>query len=191
MGLRVTAHSLRTGTFTCLLSGLLLCAGCGKDKESAPSAASPLSATKAFTDVTEAAGIKHCHHKPVLDHKLDNIMSWVCSVGAAAAAADFDNDGWIDLYVTNSDKGTPNFLYRNNGDGTFTDVAKKAGLADLNGDDGVSMDCRWATTTTTGGKTSTWSVGAVIRSSTTTTIPARRDSRPLHRDAAEVGVQNS
>jgi len=93
--------------------------------------------------VTEAAGIKHCHHKPVLDHKLDNIMSWVCSVGAAAAAADFDNDGWIDLYVTDSDKGTPNYLYRNNGDGTFTDVAKKAGLADVNGDDRVSMDCIW------------------------------------------------
>ncbi len=137
------AYSLRTRAFRCLLSGLLLCAGCGKDKESAPSAASPLSAVKAFTDVTEAAGIKHCHHKPVLDHKLDNIMSWVCSVGAAAAAADFDNHGWVDLYVTDSDKGTPNYLYRNNGDGTFTDVAKKAGLADLNGDDGVSMDCIW------------------------------------------------
>ena len=93
--------------------------------------------------MTEAAGIKHCHNKPVLDHKLDNIMSWVCSVGAAAAAGDFDNDGWIDLYVTNSNKGTPNYLYRNNRDGTFTDVARKAGLADLNGDDGVSMDCIW------------------------------------------------
>jgi len=93
--------------------------------------------------VTEQAGIRHKHHKPILDHKLDNIMAWVASVGAAAAAGDFNNDGWIDLYATNSQKGTPNFLYRNNKDGTFTDVATEAGLASFNGDDGVSMDCVW------------------------------------------------
>jgi tetratricopeptide (TPR) repeat protein len=89
--------------------------------------------------VTQVAGITHTHNKPVLDHQLDNIMSWVCSVGAAVAAADYDNDGWVDLYVTNSHLGTPNFLYHNNRDGTFTDVAKKAGLDDLNGSDGASM----------------------------------------------------
>ncbi len=98
---------------------------------------------KPFTDVAEKAGITYGHHKPVLDHKLDNIMSWVCSVGAAAAAGDYNKDGWIDLYVTDSKKGHPNYLYRNNGDGTFTDVADKAGLRDLNGDAGTSMDCVW------------------------------------------------
>ncbi len=117
--------------------------GCGKDESKQTKSQPAASTPKAFTDVTEAAGIKHGHSKPVLDHKLDNIMTWVCSVGAAAAAGDFDNDGWIDLYVTNSNKGTPNYLYRNNHDGTFTDIAKKAGLADVNGDDGVSMDCIW------------------------------------------------
>lgn len=70
-------------------------------------------------------------------------MAWVASVGAAAAAGDYDNDGWIDLYVTNSALGTPNYLYRNNGDGTLTDVAPQAGLSDVNGADGVSMDCIW------------------------------------------------
>ena len=79
----------------------------------------------------------------MLDHQLDNIMSWVSSVGAAAAAADYNNDGLIDLYVSDSCKGFPNHLYRNNGDGTFTDVAKEAGLADLNNDDGVTTDCVW------------------------------------------------
>jgi hypothetical protein len=39
---------------------------------------------------------------------------------------DFDNDGWEDLYVTNFGKDR---LYRNNGDGTFTDVAERAGVA--------------------------------------------------------------
>src|ERR1019366_5127505 len=102
------------------------------------------SSTSAFTDVTFAAGITNRHHKPVLDHQLDNIMSWVSSVGAAAAAADYKHDGRMDLYVTDSQQGFPNHLYRTNGDGTFTDVAPQAGLAFLNTEEkGVSTDCVW------------------------------------------------
>jgi hypothetical protein len=46
--------------------------------------------------------------------------------GYGAVVADFDNDGWPDIYVTNFGK---NRLYHNNHDGTFTDVAEKAGVA--------------------------------------------------------------
>jgi len=100
--------------------------------------------TQAFVDVTKAAGFTHVHHKPYLDPKLDRIMSWMVSVGAAAAAGDFDNDGLVDLYVTDSHKGEPNHLYRNNGDGTFVDVASQAGVAEnINDDSGTSMDCVW------------------------------------------------
>jgi hypothetical protein len=42
-------------------------------------------------------------------------------------AGDFDNDGWADLYVSNRGSVT-NFLYRNNGDGTFTEMAAQAGV---------------------------------------------------------------
>jgi hypothetical protein len=99
---------------------------------------------RAFVDVTQAAGFTHVHHKPYLDPKLDNIMSWMVSVGAAAAAGDFDNDGFVDLYVTDSKKGKPNHLYRNQGDGTFVDVAPLAGVAEnINDDSGTSMDCMW------------------------------------------------
>jgi tetratricopeptide (TPR) repeat protein len=51
--------------------------------------------------------------------------------------ADFDGDGWPDLYVVN-DFGRKN-LYRNNGDGTFTDVAKEAGVEDV----GAGMSVSW------------------------------------------------
>jgi hypothetical protein len=43
-----------------------------------------------------------------------------------ASAGDYDGDGWQDLYVTAYGR---NFLYHNNGDGTFTDLAEKAGVA--------------------------------------------------------------
>ncbi len=47
--------------------------------------------------------------------------------GMGVSAADYDNDGFVDLYLTNLG---PNTLYRNNGDGTFTDVTAKAGVGD-------------------------------------------------------------
>ena len=59
------------------------------------------------------------------------------TVGAGAAFFDYDNDGWMDIYLVNSgpsDFYSPptrlkNALYRNNHDGTFTDVTDKAGVA--------------------------------------------------------------
>jgi hypothetical protein len=60
-----------------------------------------------FTDVTVKAGVAGG------------------GFGMGAAAADYDGDGWQDLFVTNY--GT-DILYRNNGDGTFTDVTRKAGV---------------------------------------------------------------
>jgi len=61
-----------------------------------------------FTDVTEKAGVQGSGY------------------GMGVAVADFDNDGYEDLYVTNVGE---NILYRNNGDGTFTDVTAAAGVA--------------------------------------------------------------
>ena len=62
-----------------------------------------------FTEVTAKAGVGNRH--------------W----GMGVAAGDFDNDGWVDLFVCNYG---PNTLYRNNGDGTFRDVTGKAGVGD-------------------------------------------------------------
>jgi len=101
------------------------------------------SGSGAFTDITDRAGVRHRHQKPVLDKKLEGIMPWMASVGAAAAAVDYDRDGYIDIYVTSSRLKTPNRLFRNNGDGTFTDVAEKAGVARANEEHGTSMDAVW------------------------------------------------
>ena len=59
------------------------------------------------------------------------------TTGAGCAFLDYDNDGWMDIYLVNSgkcdfyDPNPPlrNALYRNNRDGTFTDVTEKAGVA--------------------------------------------------------------
>lgn len=73
-----------------------------------------------FTDVTGRAGV--------------GFAGW----GMGAIAGDYDNDGWVDLYVTNFGR---NILYRNNGDGTFTDVTDRAGV---------------------GGEKTDWSMGAAF-----------------------------
>jgi len=61
-----------------------------------------------FTEVTEAAGVGDT------------------GFGLGIAVGDYDNDGYLDVYVNNFG---PNVLYRNNGDGTFSDVTAAAGVA--------------------------------------------------------------
>ena len=95
-------------------------------------------------DETSAAGIHFVHHRPSFDPKIAGIEPHVAALGAGVSVADFDGDGWPDLYFTNSRFGEPNALYRNRGDGTFEDVAATAGLADLNRpSEGVSMGAVW------------------------------------------------
>jgi len=97
-----------------------------------------------FEEVSKSVGIDFKHKAPQLDSKLDHIMPQVASMGAAVSVADFDRDGWQDLYVTSSGEGSFNALYRNLGDGGFKDVAAEMGLADLNRKEtGVSMGAVW------------------------------------------------
>jgi enediyne biosynthesis protein E4 len=89
-------------------------------------------------------GVDFVHQGPTFDSRLDHIMPQVASMGAAVAVADFDRDGWPDFYVTNSGEGSRNRLYRNQGDGTFKDVADAMGVADINRPGtGVSMGAVW------------------------------------------------
>ena len=76
-----------------------------------------------FTDVTHTAGVS-------------DPQSSFC-----AAWADYDNDGYLDLYIADGviGDGAANVLYRNNGDGTFTNTAEKAGVANT----GNSLGTAW------------------------------------------------
>jgi len=97
-----------------------------------------------FEESSRAAGIDFRHRSPKLDPKLQHIMAQVASMGAAVSIADFDRDGWPDIYAVNSGEGSSNALYRNQHDGTFRDVAAEVGLADLNEPGtGVSTGAVW------------------------------------------------
>jgi len=95
-------------------------------------------------NVAGAVGIEFSHHGPALDPRIDNIAPLVAALGASVAVGNVNNDGWADLYFTNSRFGFANALYLNRGDGTFADVAREAGVADLNRPgEGVSMGAVW------------------------------------------------
>ena len=85
-----------------------------------------------FTDVTEQAGVGLLHESP-LDDKEDGRRFM-----GGAAAGDLDNDGFTDLFVLGGGN-TPDALYRNNGDGTFADVAAEAGVDEPHVGAGVTM----------------------------------------------------
>jgi hypothetical protein len=84
-----------------------------------------------FTDVTAAAGIRFRHNNGAFGKKY-----LPETLGSGCAFLDFDNDGWQDILLVNSRNfpgrpGPPSYpaLYRNNRNGSFTDVTKQAGLA--------------------------------------------------------------
>jgi hypothetical protein len=98
----------------------------------------------AMTEIGQKAGVAVVHETPHLDPRFAPILKRVADMGAGVAVADFDNDGWQDFYVTNSGENSQNHLFRNNHDGTFTDVAAAMGVADVNRDGtGVSMGAVW------------------------------------------------
>ena len=89
-----------------------------------------------FTDVAKSAGLIH----PMTYGTPQAVTYIVEEMGGGCAFFDYDNDGWMDVFVLGGQTlegkpaGASNRLYKNNRDGTFTDVTQKAGL----------WDCGWA-----------------------------------------------
>jgi hypothetical protein len=96
-----------------------------------------------FEDVTHKAGILYRHHPRQFDNPYANIMQGYARLGSAVAVADYDGDGFEDIFVTDSCTTCKNHLYHNNGNFTFTDVAVQAGVADGNDADNASTAALW------------------------------------------------
>src|SRR5277367_6484650 len=96
---------------------------------SSPSPVSPV----VFVDVAREAGLNAPNVWGATDHK----RSIIEAKGSGLAFFDYDHDGWLDIYLTNGTKldahwpsgqAPTSHLYKNNRDGTFTNVTEKSGL---------------------------------------------------------------
>lgn len=96
-----------------------------------------------FEDITSKAGINIRHHTRTYHGKNADVLRMFTAGGAAVAVGDYDNDGYEDLFITDSENGKPNHLFHNNHDGTFTDVAQEAGVAGGNDTSNIVSDAIW------------------------------------------------
>jgi enediyne biosynthesis protein E4 len=117
-----------------ILLGLLLVAAAGEADEKGRGV---------FEEVSENAGVAHPHTNRSFENPYAHIMEGYTALGASVAVADFDGDGYEDMFVTDSKLDGKNRLYRNNGDFTFTDVAEKAGVAEGNDEENASAAALW------------------------------------------------
>src|ERR1700729_2388129 len=107
---------------------------------STPSPASPV----LFVDVARQAGLNTPNVWGGIDHK----RSIIETKGSGLAFFDYDNDGWLDIYLTNGTRvdahwppgqAPTSHLYKNNRNGTFSDVTEKSGLARTGWQTGVCV----------------------------------------------------
>ena len=103
----------------------------------------PANAIAYFVDVAQKAGLT----EPIVFGGTDTKKYIIETTGTGAAIFDYDNDGWPDIFLVNgttlegfpAGKGPTSHLYRNNHDGTFTDVTVKAGLTATGWGQGVCV----------------------------------------------------
>ncbi|MEM9293316.1 MAG: CRTAC1 family protein [Acidobacteriota bacterium] len=106
-------------------------------------------ASAGFVDIAADAGADFTHRRAELDPKLAHIMTWMTSINAGVAAADYDGDGDVDFYALTGAPGQLNGLLRNDGPGAdgqvrFVNVAAESGAGDLNEHGSASMDAIFA-----------------------------------------------
>jgi hypothetical protein len=124
------------GALAALLVGVALAAWQWNGLTPAPTPSAPTLAPTPglpwFVSVAAASGITFQHYNPITPNRYIHE-----TLGSGLAWIDYNNDGWPDLFVVQDGPSQPssatdlptNKLYRNNGDGTFTDVTEQVGLA--------------------------------------------------------------
>jgi enediyne biosynthesis protein E4 len=94
-----------------------------------------------FVDVASAAGLQ----VPLTYGDVDSHKYILEATGCGCAFVDYDNDGWMDIFLLSGTRlsgnpaGATNRLYKNNRDGTFTDVTEKAGMESIGWASGVCI----------------------------------------------------
>ncbi len=130
--------SLAYSSIVAFVAFTLLVAIPAATKTQTPSAST--AAPTEFTDITSAAGIRFTHFKGN-----DGVSINLEEFGPGVCVSDYDKDGWQDIYFVNGrdryNRGinVKNALYRNNGNGTFTDVTDAAGVPGTN----YGLGCVW------------------------------------------------
>ncbi len=102
-----------------------LIGGCGGSGGNSGNNSGENNSTIIFTDVTSVAGFNYSHGY------INAIESEPQLISGGVAAGDYDNDGWVDLYIVRGSIG-PNLLFKNTGNGSFQEVGQFAGV-DISG----------------------------------------------------------
>jgi len=126
-------------TFSALCASALIPRKLSADPPANPAA--PAKPFSRFTDVAQSAGLT----KTMFYGIPEKVTYIVEEMGGGCAFFDYDNDGWMDIFIVGGRRledippGASNRLYKNNRDGTFTDVTEKAGLLDAGWGVGVCV----------------------------------------------------
>jgi hypothetical protein len=96
-----------------------------------------------FEDVAKTAGVQTRHHTRTFRGPAADVLGMFTAGGAAAAVADYDNDGFDDLFVTDSEEGSRCHLFHNDGGLRFTDVTDRAGVGGGNDAKSIVADAVW------------------------------------------------
>jgi enediyne biosynthesis protein E4 len=143
LGLSLGSHAGSPGKFALLVLLVLVMGTAAAGQPSAsPNKGAP-SPIANFTDVARKAGLTMVN---VFGGK-DSKKYIIETTGTGVAIFDYDNDGWPDIFLVNgttlegfpTGKGPTNHLYRNNHDGTFSDVTEKSGLTATGWGQGVCV----------------------------------------------------
>src|SRR5438874_618782 len=135
--MKLSVHKLRYGV---LCAGVLLLVLRTIFRERNVFADVAASSSVSFTNITDSAGIKFVHFKGNNGISINRE-----EFGPGVCVGDFDGNGWQDIYFVNGrdlyNRGTSarNALYRNNRDGTFTDITEKASVPGT----GYGLGCIW------------------------------------------------
>ncbi|MBM3263868.1 MAG: CRTAC1 family protein [candidate division Zixibacteria bacterium] len=106
-------------------------------------AAGPGETVIRFEEIGEKAGARFVHQTRKFKGAKSDVLEMFTSGGSAVAVADYDNDGFDDIFLVDSDEGASHHLLRNNGNMTFTEVTKTAGVGGGNDPLSICADALW------------------------------------------------